>query len=100
MRRCSRRGVDPGGGEQRDQRIAEGVGPDRARALDGGAELGERDRGAGGRAGRGHPDLLDELPTLALRDRLDRADEHIKDVDPERDRAHLAAHGAALWVVP
>ena len=90
----------PAAREQRDQRIAERVGSDCARALDGGAELGERDRGAGGRARRGHPDLLDELAALALGDRLHRADEHVKDVDAERDRTHLAGHGAALRVLP
>ncbi len=90
----------PAGGEQRDQRVAERVGPDRACALDGGAELGERDRGAAGGARRGHPDLFDELAALTLGDRLHRTDEHVEDVDAEHDRAHLAAHGAALCVVP
>ncbi len=97
---AQQRRLDAGCGEQRDQRVAECVRADRARTLDGGAELGERDRGAAGGARRGHPDLLDELAALTLGDRLDRTDEHVKDVDAERDRSHFPTHGAALWVVP
>ena len=74
------RGVDAVALEQREQHVAGRVGADRARAADLRAELGQHERGAAGRAGRGDADLLHQRAALALGDRLDRAHEHVEHV--------------------
>jgi hypothetical protein len=74
------RGVDAVATQQGEQLVAECIGADGTGAAHGGAELGEHERGAAGRAGRGHPDLLDDLAALPLRDRLHGADEGVQDV--------------------
>ena len=91
------RGVDPGPPEQREEHLADLVGADRAGAAHLGPELCERQRGAAGGAGRGDPDLLDELASLTLGDRLDRAHEHVEDVHAHRHDLHSSLRLHAAW---
>jgi hypothetical protein len=94
------RGIHAGLAQERDERVAQRVAPDRAGAAHAGPELGQRERGAAGRPGRRHPDLLDQRAALTGRYLLHRPDQHIEHVHAERDRRHRVAHGSTRWVLP
>jgi hypothetical protein len=94
------RRVDAEAAQQVEHHVAERVVADRAGAAHVRAELRERDRGPAGGAGRGDPDLLDELAALTSRDLLDRANEHVDDVHPQRHHFHRFADPARACVVP
>ena len=76
-------GVDAVPGQRDGDHVAEQVVADRADREHVGAQLGQVDAGAGGRArGRG-PDLGEPGAALAGRYGLDRPAEHVEDVRPE-----------------
>src|SRR5215217_5684785 len=84
--------VDPVALQERGEHLPHGIRPDRPRTRDLRAQLRKGDRGAARRARGGDLDLLDEVAALALRDRLDRAHQHVQDVHAHGDRVHLIAH--------
>jgi hypothetical protein len=89
------RRVDAVAPEQRHEHVAERIGADRAGAAHGGAEPGQHQGGPARRAGGRHADLLDQLAALALRDPLDRPDQHVEHVHAHRDGLHASAFRVA-----
>ena len=87
-------GVDAVPGQRDGDHVAEQVVADRADREHVGAQLGEVDAGAGGRARGGGPDLGEPGAALAGRYGLDRPAEHVEDVRPEhRHRAERPGSG-------
>jgi transposase len=76
--------VDPRPVEELREQVARRVRADRSRGAHRGAQLGEGEGGARGRAGGGHADVLDQGRALTLRYLLDR---------PDQDVQHVHAHG-------